>query len=62
MNMQKGGGSTRAGRESAATAGLGFAIEYWRLSGFIEVAKPLTHADVEGDRDTKVFAEVRLKL
>jgi hemolysin activation/secretion protein len=50
------------GRESAATAGLGFAIEYWRLSGFIEVAKPLTHADVEGDRDTKVFAEVRLKL
>jgi hemolysin activation/secretion protein len=50
------------GRESAATAGLGFAMEYWRLSGFIEVAKPLTHADVEGDRDAKVFAEVRLKL
>jgi hemolysin activation/secretion protein len=50
------------GRESAATAGLGFAVEYWRLSGFIEVAKPLTHADVEGDRDAKVFAEVRLKL
>ena len=50
------------GRESAATAGLGFAIEYWRLSGFIEVAKPLTHADVEGDRDAKVFAEVKLKL
>jgi len=50
------------GRESAATAGLGFAMEYWRLSGFIEVAKPLTHADVEGDSDTKVFAEVKLKL
>jgi hemolysin activation/secretion protein len=50
------------GRESAASAGLGLAIEYWRLSGFIEVAKPLTHADVEGDRATKVFAEVRLKL
>ncbi len=50
------------GRESAATAGIGFAVEYWRLSGFIEVAKPLTHADVEGDRDTKVFAEVKLKL
>lgn len=50
------------GRESAATAGIGFAMEYWRLSGFIEVAKPLTHADVEGDRDAKVFAEVRLKL
>jgi hemolysin activation/secretion protein len=50
------------GRESAATAGVGFAVEYWRLSGFIEVAKPLTHTDVEGDRDAKVFAEVRLKL
>ena len=50
------------GRESAATAGVGFAVEYWRLSGFIEVATPLTHADVEGDRDTKVFAEVKLKL
>ncbi|HEY7639949.1 MAG TPA: ShlB/FhaC/HecB family hemolysin secretion/activation protein [Steroidobacteraceae bacterium] len=50
------------GRESAATAGLGFAMEYWRLSGFVEVAKPLTHADVEGDRATKVFAELRLKL
>lgn len=50
------------GRESAATAGVGFALEYWRLSGFLEVAKPLTHADVEGDRDVKVFAEVRLKL
>jgi len=50
------------GRESAVTAGVGFALEYWRVSGFIEVAKPLTHADVEGDRDAKVFAEVRLKL
>src|SRR6185295_19717006 len=50
------------GRESAATAGVGFAVEYWRLTGFIEVAKPLTHADVEGDRQPKVFAEVRLKL
>lgn len=50
------------GRESAVTAGIGFAVEYWRLSAFIEVAKPLTHADVEGDRDAKVFAEVKLKL
>ena len=50
------------GRESAATAGIGFAVEFWRLSGFIEVAKPLTHTDVGGDRDAKVFAEVRLKL
>jgi hemolysin activation/secretion protein len=50
------------GRESAATAGVGFAMELWRLSGFIEIARPLTHADIEGDRDTKIFAELRLKL
>jgi hemolysin activation/secretion protein len=50
------------GRESAASAGFGLALEYWRLTGFIEVAKPVTHADVEGDRDAKVFAEVKLKL
>jgi hemolysin activation/secretion protein len=39
------------GRESAASAGVGLAMDYWRLSGCIEV----TH-------DAKVFAEVRLKL
>jgi hemolysin activation/secretion protein len=39
------------GRESAASAGVGLALDYWRLSGCIEV----TH-------DAKVFAEVRLKL
>lgn len=50
------------GRESAATTGVGFAMEYRGLSGFIEIAKPLTHADVEGDRDTRVFAELSLKL
>jgi hemolysin activation/secretion protein len=50
------------GRESAATAGVGFAMEFWRVCAFLEVAKPLTHADVEGDRATKVFAEVKLKL
>jgi hypothetical protein len=37
-------------------------MECWRLSGFIEVARPVMHADVEGDRDAKVFAEVKLKL
>ena len=50
------------GRESAASAGFGLALEYWRLTAFIEVAKPVTAADVEGDRDAKVFAEVKLKL
>jgi hemolysin activation/secretion protein len=50
------------GRESAATAGIGFAVDYWRLCGSIEVAKPLTHPDATGDREPKVFAEVSLKL
>ena len=50
------------GRESAATAGLGFAIDYWRLSASVEVAKPLTRADDSGDRAARVFAEVRLGL
>jgi hemolysin activation/secretion protein len=50
------------GRESAATSGIGLAIEYGRYGGFVEIAKPLTHADIEGQRDAKVFAELRLKL
>jgi hemolysin activation/secretion protein len=51
-----------SGRESAVTSGLGLAFEYGAVGGSVEVAKPLTHADVEGQRDTKVFAELRLKL
>jgi hemolysin activation/secretion protein len=50
------------GHESAATSGLGLAFEYGPLGGSVEVARPLTHADVEGRRNTKVFAELRLKL
>jgi hemolysin activation/secretion protein len=49
-------------RESATTAGFGISYEYRRLSGFIELAKPLTHADVEGNRDARVFAEINFKL
>lgn len=50
------------GRESAATCGVGFAVEYRRVSAFVELARPLTHADIEGDSDGKVFAELRVKL
>ncbi|MBB6093539.1 hemolysin activation/secretion protein [Povalibacter uvarum] len=52
----------QSGRESAATTGLGFALEWGRVAGYLEVAKPLTHTDVEGERETKVFAEVSLRL
>lgn len=50
------------GRESAATAALGFGLNGDRLSGYIEVAKPLTHADVEGKRSTAVFAEISFRF
>jgi hemolysin activation/secretion protein len=39
------------GRESAATAGFGLAIGRNRVSSTIELAKPLTHPDVEGRKD-----------
>lgn len=45
-------------RESAATLGAGFALQGERLSGYVEAAKPLTHADVEGRRETSLFAEL----
>ena len=48
------------GRESAATAGFGFATQSTRLSGTLELAQPLTHPDVEGRKELSLFAEVAL--
>jgi hemolysin activation/secretion protein len=48
------------GRESAATAGVGFSIQARRVSSLIEIAKPLTHPDVEGRKDVALFAELAL--
>lgn len=45
-------------RESAASAGLGIAIRGSQFSSNIEVAKPLTHDDVDGNRDFGIFVEV----
>lgn len=50
------------GRESAASAGIGVSFRAGWLSGHTEVAKPLTHADEDGSRDTKLFAEVTLEF
>jgi hemolysin activation/secretion protein len=50
------------GRESAATAGFGVATESNRVFGSIEVAQPLTHADVEGHKQIAVFAEIAIRL
>lgn len=48
----------RPGRESATTAGLGLALSGAALTGYLEVAAPLTGADIEGDRAASVFAEI----
>jgi hemolysin activation/secretion protein len=50
------------GRESAATIGLGLRVQASRVFGSLEVAKPLTHADVEGKRDGAVFLEFNYRL
>jgi hemolysin activation/secretion protein len=50
------------GRESAATAGVGFAIQSGRVSGTLELAQPLTHADVEGSKGLTLFVELVISL
>ena len=50
----------RAGRESAATGGFGLAVSGRRVTSTIEVAKPLTHPDVEGRKRLSLFAELAL--
>jgi hemolysin activation/secretion protein len=50
------------GRESAATAGFGFATQSDRFSATLEVAQPLTHADVEGQSGLTLFAEFAILL
>jgi hemolysin activation/secretion protein len=48
------------GRESAATAGVGFRIQGRRVATVFELAKPLTHPDVEGRKELALFAELAL--
>jgi hemolysin activation/secretion protein len=48
----------RPGRDSATTAGTGFALQGSSLTGYLEVAAPLTGTDVEGKRRTAVFVEI----
>lgn len=52
----------RPGRESAATAGFGFGTQGKRVSGSLEIAQPLTHADVEGRKRLVLFAELSVVL
>lgn len=48
------------GRESAATAGFGFATQNGPLSASIELAQPLTHPDVEGHKSLALFGELTI--
>jgi hemolysin activation/secretion protein len=52
----------RPGRESAATAGLGLAMQGAELTGYLEVAAPFTGPDIEGQRDASVFAELSYRF
>jgi hemolysin activation/secretion protein len=45
------------GRESAASAGFGLVLSGSKTTGRMEIAKPLTHADVEGRDRLRVFLE-----
>jgi hemolysin activation/secretion protein len=48
----------RPGRDSAATAGVGLLLNGQRASGRLELAKPLTHPDIEGREDLSLFVEL----
>ena len=50
------------GRDSAATAGFGFAIRDERVSAALDIARPLTRPDVEGKDDARLFFELTLRL
>jgi hemolysin activation/secretion protein len=49
-------------RESAATAGTGLAISGSSLTGYLEVAAPLTGPDIEGKHKASVFAELSYRF
>jgi hemolysin activation/secretion protein len=52
----------RDDRESAATAGTGLGISGATLSGYLEVASPLTGTDIEGKRHASIFAELSYRF
>jgi hemolysin activation/secretion protein len=52
----------RPGRESAATAGLGFGMQGAELTGYLEIAAPLTGPDIEGNHTASVFAEISYRF
>jgi hemolysin activation/secretion protein len=51
-----------AGRESASSTGIGASLREGRLSGYLEIARPLTHADADGRKDAGIFAEISFQF
>lgn len=52
----------RPGRESAASTGVGLTARGERFAGYLEVAKPLTHPDADGNKDAGIFAELTYRF
>jgi hemolysin activation/secretion protein len=50
------------GRESASSTAIGASLHEGRLSGSIEIARPLTHADADGRKDVGIFAELSFRF
>jgi hemolysin activation/secretion protein len=50
------------GRESAASTGVGLAASGELFAGYLEVAKPLTHPDADGNKDIGIFAELTYRF
>ena len=52
----------RPGSESAATGGVGLALGGSSLTGYVEVAAPLSGRDIEGNDNASVFAELSYRF
>ncbi|MEO8061837.1 MAG: ShlB/FhaC/HecB family hemolysin secretion/activation protein [Pseudomonadota bacterium] len=52
----------RPGRESAATAGVGLGLQGAKLTGYLELAAPLSGPDIEGQRHASVFGELSYRF
>jgi hemolysin activation/secretion protein len=52
----------RPGHESAATSGVGLALQGAALTGYLEVAAPLSGPDIEGQRHASVFGELSYRF
>ena len=50
------------GRESATTAGVGASMSGEHLTGYLEIATPITGVDIEGSDQASVFAEISYRF